>query len=74
MPENQRANGWNEWSRYVLKELESLNDKYERLDAKLDETKLEVVQLQTKAGAWGAILGALGGGLISLIIAGTVGK
>ena len=37
MPPNEK-NGWNEWSKFVLKELERLNTCYERLDEKLDKT------------------------------------
>jgi hypothetical protein len=37
MAEEQKTmNGWNEWSKFVLKELERLNACYERLDLKVD--------------------------------------
>ena len=30
--------GWQEWSKFVLKELERLNENYEKLNSKLEET------------------------------------
>lgn len=47
-PENQpmsdlNGNGWNEWSRHVLKELERLNDSYERISGDVQELKTKVV-------------------------------
>jgi len=56
-------NTWNEWSKYVLKELERLNDNYENVNKNVSEIKVEIGQLQVKAGFWGAI-----GGGIPLII------
>jgi hypothetical protein len=32
-------NGWNEWSRHVLKELERLNDNYEKISGDVQELK-----------------------------------
>lgn len=65
MPPN--TNGWPEWSRYVLKELERLNDCYEKLQENYTEFKEDFVALQTefkiKAGVWGLL-----GGLIPVVI------
>lgn len=52
-------NGWNEWSKYVLKELERLNGVYTILDGKLDEIMKDVSTLKVKAGMWGAIAGMI---------------
>ena len=52
-------NGWNEWSKYVLKELERLNTCYERLDEKLDKVNNDIITLKLKAGVWGALAGAI---------------
>ena len=35
-------NGWNEWSKHVLKELERLNSNYESLNTKIDSIKSDV--------------------------------
>ena len=40
MSENQ--NGWNEWSRHILKELERLNENYESLRVMNEEIKVEL--------------------------------
>ena len=40
MSENQ--NGWNEWSRHILKELERLNENYEGLRVMNEEIKVEL--------------------------------
>tara|TARA_Y100000310_G_scaffold247602_1_gene253264 strand:+ start:32514 stop:32753 length:240 start_codon:yes stop_codon:yes gene_type:complete len=57
--EQNNPNGWNEWSKYVLKELERLNGAYTILDGKLDEIIKDVSTLKVKAGMWGAIAGMI---------------
>lgn len=60
---NKTTNGWNEWSKYVLKELERLNDNYEGLQKdftkQIQEVKVEIATLQVKAGVWGLLAGAI---------------
>jgi len=51
----QIKNGWNEWSRHVLSELERLNTCYNNLDEKLDGVKIDVATLKVKASMWGGI-------------------
>jgi predicted negative regulator of RcsB-dependent stress response len=36
------ANGWTEWSKHVLKELERLNANYENLNNKIDSIKKDI--------------------------------
>ena len=59
MPDDTKTNGWNEWSRHVLIELERLNKKVEDMDKHQAELKLENEVLKTKlnlrSAAWGAI-------------------
>ena len=70
--------GWNEWSRHVLAELERLDalhtnnvnalygriDEYQRRHSRdLTDIKVEIAALKVKAGVWGLI-----GGLIPIII------
>lgn len=59
MAENGKLNGWNEWSRYVLKELERLNTCYEQVRIELGNIKTEVTMLKVKAGFWGLLGGAI---------------
>ena len=42
---NNQDNGWNEWSRHVLKELERLNDNYEILRQMNEDIKSEMTKL-----------------------------
>ena len=39
------TNGWNEWSRHVLKELERLNENYESLRNVNEEIKTELANV-----------------------------
>lgn len=52
-------NGWDEWSKYVLKELERLNACYENIETDLRKIHVEIATLQVKAGIFGAIGGAI---------------
>ncbi len=48
MPDNDTQNGWNEYSRLVLKELESLADNMDALKAEFQDVKQEIAKLQVK--------------------------
>jgi hypothetical protein len=60
---NNPINGWSEWSKYVLKELERLNTCYEKLDSHLDKIATDIATLKVKASIWGAI-----GGIVPVAI------
>ncbi len=47
MPDGQQ-NGWNEYSRLVLKELETLGDAIDGLRSELHEMKQELAKMQVK--------------------------
>ena len=55
--------GWEEWSKFVLKELKRLGDAYEDLTKKvndeLSELKAEVAMLKVKSGVYGLVGGAI---------------
>ena len=51
------ANGWGEWGKHVLKELERLNECYERLHTDVAGIKTDIATLKVKSGMWGAIAG-----------------
>ena len=59
MQDEQKANGWNEWSRYVLKELERLNSVLETQTIELNKIGQDIVSLKLKAGVWGLIGAAI---------------
>lgn len=48
MPSDTNQNGWNEYSRLVLKELESLADNINSLQVELSEVRQEIAKLQVK--------------------------
>jgi len=52
-------NGWSEWSRHVLAELERLNACYERLDARFGLFSSDLAVLKYKSGVWGAMAGSI---------------
>jgi hypothetical protein len=56
-------NGWNEWSRHVLAELERLNACSRDMNEKLTKIQVDIGMLKVKAGMWGVI-----GGCIPVIV------
>ena len=58
------ANGWNEYSKMVLKELENNEKDHKIIMDKLNKIQVEIAMLKVKSGVWGAIAG-----LIPVIIA-----
>lgn len=55
MPEN----GWGEWSKHVLKELERLNDCYGGLQKEVQKVRIEIAMLKVKSGIWGGLAGLI---------------
>jgi hypothetical protein len=56
---NETVNGWSEYKRLVLQQLEYLNEKYKEINDKLDTVKTKVVVLETKAFILGIIASAV---------------
>jgi hypothetical protein len=64
-------NGWNEWEKKVLSDLQRLTDGQEKTNDKLDdfitddfskfraEVRTEIALLKMKAGVWGAAAGVI---------------
>ena len=52
-------NGWSEWSKYVLKELERLNDYQMAVSKKLDKLLIDTTIMKVKASLWGALAGVV---------------
>lgn len=51
--------GWMEYRKLILAELERLSRDIAAGNAKLDELRLEVAMLKIKAGFWGALAGSV---------------
>lgn len=56
MPVN---NGWDEWGRHVLAELERLNRSVDDLSSKLEDTNKKLVALSTEFKVKAGLIGAL---------------
>lgn len=52
-------NGWNEYSKLVMSELEKHGDKLEKISEQLIRHGEELAQLRVKAGIWGAVSGTI---------------
>lgn len=52
------SNGWTEYSRLVLSELEKHGERLEKLSEQMIKHGEELAQLRVKAGIWGAVSGA----------------
>lgn len=57
MAEENKPNGWGEWGKYVLKELERLNDCYEEQLKLTQAIRTEIAVLKVKSSVFGAIAG-----------------
>jgi len=58
------TDGWTEWSKHVLHELERLNSCMLHIDDEIMKISIEVAMLKVKAGIWGIV-----GGSIPVVIA-----
>jgi len=56
---NTKDNGWNEWSRHVLKELDRLNGCQGKIEKDIKKISVDIATLKVKAGVWGAIAGLI---------------
>lgn len=59
----ENNDGWNEWSRHVLSELERINQQVEKLHDEVSRLRQDLAvvrtELRLKAGIWGAIGAAI---------------
>jgi len=53
------TNGWTEWGKHVLKELEENKDDHKEMKKLLSQIQQDLAALKVKAGAWGAVSGAV---------------
>ena len=67
MTEEKKLNGWNEWAKKVLSDLEECKTDIGKLFDAITDLKVEIAILKTKSFFYGSI-----GGIIGTIIAGLV--
>ena len=61
------TNGWDEWGKHVLAELERQNSLIEGVRISLNNLTTEVAMLKVKAGMWGFIAGVIPGLIILFV-------
>ena len=65
-------NGWAEWSKHVLRELERLNAHCVKMDEKMDGLESQIIEFRVRSTMMGTLFGALagmgGGSLIPLAL------
>ncbi len=54
-----KDDGWQEWSKYVLTELERNHEDHKSIMKALNAIQVELGMLKVKAGLWGALAGAV---------------
>lgn len=65
---NGGTNGWDEYKRLVIHELESTNIRLDRLDKRLAKIEQRITVLQTKAATYAAGVAILISGGVSFLI------
>ena len=62
------SNGWDQYKRLVIHELENTNSRLDRMDKKLGRIERNITILQTKAATWAAGIAIIISGGVSLLI------
>jgi hypothetical protein len=62
------SNGWDQYKRLVIHELENTNLRLDRMDKRLSKIERNIVILQTKAATWAAGIAIIISGGTSLLI------
>jgi len=65
---NGGTNGWQEYKRLVINELERANLRLDLVDKRLQNLEKNITVLQTKAATWAASVAILISGGVSLIL------
>ena len=62
------SNGWAEYKRLVVKELEDLSKWCSDMQCEINKINIKVAVLMTKVALIAALFGAIGAGIISFIV------
>ena len=57
MGKETKTNGWSEWGKHVLIELENNVKAHTSIMTQLQQIHIDVATLKVKAGVWGALAG-----------------
>jgi len=62
------SNGWDQYKRLVIHELENTNLRLDRMDKRLSKIERNIAVLQTKAATWAAGIAIVISGGVSLLL------
>jgi hypothetical protein len=68
MADPTNTNGWGEYKKFVIHELERMNDRLEVVDKRLSKIDRNLTILQTKAYVAAAVVAIIFSGIVSVII------
>ena len=68
MGEESTNNGWTEWRKHVLLEIERINGNLEKVNEKNVEICMELAKLRAYAAVWGAIGGSAATLIVALVV------
>ena len=64
--------GWESWSKYVIKSIEKLESKVDSMESQMHQDKLDIkediITLKTKASFWGSVSGIIVSAVISILV------
>ena len=64
---SKNTNGWDQYKRLVIHELERTNDRLDKVDKRLAYIERNITILQTKAATWAAGIAIIISGAVSFI-------
>jgi sensor domain CHASE-containing protein len=65
---NEQTNGWQEYKRLVINELERANHRLDLVDKRLANMEKHITVLQTKAATWAAAVAFLISGGVTFLL------
>ena len=71
MPVPESSNGWSEWSKHVLLELERHDKLLGSIDMKVNRIQTDIALLKFKSGLWGGLAGVatgIGGSIVIMLL------
>lgn len=59
MSDHETSNGWNEYQKLVLHELQEHTKELERIQADIQKIHIDLATLKVKSGVWGLVAGTI---------------
>ncbi len=64
---SDETNGWGEWRRHVLLQLESYDGRLKAIETNISKFNTEIAILKFKSSIWGASAGVVGASAVALV-------